>query len=102
MTVRKLKDGSKKPWLYECYLNGRAGKRIRKHFATKGEANAYELYLMKKVDDKPWLGAKSEKRSLLDMIDLWQERHGQSLAHSKYTYNKLKVIALAVDAPLYT
>ncbi|CAH8242317.1 hypothetical protein VAEKB19_6520008 [Vibrio aestuarianus] len=56
---------------------------------------------MSEVDDKPWLGDKIERRRLVDMIDLWQERHGQSLAHSKYTYNKLKVIGLAVDDPLY-
>ncbi|WP_252724207.1 tyrosine-type recombinase/integrase [Vibrio hepatarius] len=35
------------------------------------------------------------------MIDLWQERPSQSLAHSKYTYNKLKVIGLAIVDPLY-
>lgn len=35
------------------------------------------------------------------MIDLWQERHGQSLAHSKYAYNKLIVIGLAMGDPLY-
>lgn len=102
MAVRNLKDGSKKPWLCECYPNGRAGKRVRKRFATKGEAVSYERYLLKEIDDKPWLGEKTESRSLLDMIDLWQERHGQSLVHSKYTYNKLKVIALAMGDPLYT
>ncbi len=35
------------------------------------------------------------------MIDLWQERHGQSLAHSKYTYNKLKVMGISMGDPLY-
>lgn len=102
MSVRNLKDGSKKPWLCECYPQGRNGKRVRKRFATKGEANAYENFVMREVDDKPWMGGKADRRSLLDMIDLWQERHGQSLAHSKYTYNKLKVIALGMGDPLHT
>lgn len=101
MSVRNLKDGNKKPWLSECYPQGRKGKRIRRRFATKGEALAFEKFTMAEVDDKPWLGDKVEHRSLVDMIDLWQERHGQSLAHSKYTYNKLKVMGIAMGDPLY-
>ncbi|MGI9888094.1 phage integrase [Vibrio chagasii] len=101
MTVRKLDEGNKKLWMCECYPQGRNGKRIRKRFATKGEALAFEKFTMQEVDDKPWLGDKVDRKSLLDMIDLWQERHGQSLAHSKYTYNKLKVIGLAMGDPLY-
>jgi len=101
MSVRKLEDGDKKPWLCDVRPNGRNGKRVRKRFATKGEALAYEKFVLKETDDKPWLGEKSQTRSLLDMIDLWQKRHGQSLAHSKYTYNKLKVMGLALGDPLY-
>ncbi|OEE40934.1 hypothetical protein A1QS_13805 [Vibrio ordalii FS-238] len=84
MSIRNLKDGHKKPWLCERYPQGRSGKRIRKRFATKGEALAFEKFTMAEVDEKPWLGDKVELRSLVYMIDLWQERHGQSLAHSKY------------------
>lgn len=101
MSVRNLPDGNKKPWLCDVRPIGRNGKRVRKCFATKGEALAYEKFVLRETDDKPWLGERSQTRSLLDMIDLWQERHGQSLAHSKYTYNKLKVIALAVGDPHY-
>jgi len=53
MSVRNLKDGHKKPWLFECYPQGRNGKRIRQRFATKGEARAFERYTMNEVDDKP-------------------------------------------------
>ena len=101
MSVRKTEDGNKKPWLCDVRPNGRNGKRIRKRFATKGEATAYEKFVLKETDDKPWLGEKRQTRSLVDMIDLWQERHGQSLAHSKYTYNKLKVMGIAIGDPLY-
>ncbi|EOB4972178.1 tyrosine-type recombinase/integrase [Vibrio fluvialis] len=101
MSIRNLKDGNTKPWLCDVRPSGRNGKRVRKRFATKGEALAYEKFVLRETDDKPWLGETAQTRSLLDMIDLWQERHGQSLAHSKYTYNKLKVIGLAVGDPLY-
>lgn len=87
MSIRNLKDGSKKPWLCECYPNGRSGKRVRKRFATKGEASAYELYLMKEVDDKPWMGEKPDHRRLHDLLEVWYQLHGQHLKsglHSKY------------------
>lgn len=35
MTVRKLPSGK---WLCQCFPYGRDGKRIRRQFATKGEA----------------------------------------------------------------
>lgn len=102
MSVRKSGDNNKKPWLCECYPQGRDGKRVRKRFATKGEALAYERYIMKEVNDKPWLGEKVENKSLMDMIELWHRRHGQSLVHQKYTLRKLQVIATAMGDPLYT
>ncbi|MBL4829035.1 MAG: tyrosine-type recombinase/integrase [Aliivibrio sp.] len=101
MSVRNLKDGNKKPWLCECYPQGRTGKRIRKRFATKGEAAAFEKFTMQEVEDKPWLGEKLERRSLSDMIELWFQRHGQSLTHARYTRNKLNVMATAMGDPLY-
>lgn len=39
MTARKLPSGK---WLCQCFPYGRDGKRIRKQFATKGEALSYE------------------------------------------------------------
>ena len=65
MTVRNLKDGSRLPWLCECYPNGRDGLRLRKKFATKGEATAFELHTMKAVDDKPWLGDRVDNRRII-------------------------------------
>ncbi|WP_243637488.1 hypothetical protein [Parashewanella curva] len=75
MSVRNLKDGSKKPWICECYPNGRTEKRIRKRFATKGEALAFELHTMKVIDDKPWLGDKVDNRRLSELITRWHELH---------------------------
>ncbi|MFL7010917.1 phage integrase [Enterovibrio norvegicus] len=100
MTVRNLKDGSKKPWLCQCYPSGREGKRIRKRFATKAEANQFEHFTMQQVKDTPWLGEKADNRRLSDMIDLWQRNHGFSLAQAKYTLNKLNFIAESLGNPL--
>ena len=93
MAVRNLKDGNKLPWLCECYPQGRKGKRIRKRFATKGEALAFEKYTMQEVEDKPWLGEKIEQRRLLEMITLWHHRHGISLTDAKYTYKNTAIFS---------
>ncbi|MDQ2129552.1 tyrosine-type recombinase/integrase [Leclercia adecarboxylata] len=80
MSVRKLSSGQ---WISDFYTvdrsNGKEGKRVRKKFATKGEALAFENYTLQKIDDSPWLGDGKEKRSLADMIHLWFERHGITL-----------------------
>lgn len=100
MSVRNLKDGKPKPWLCECYPQGRTGKRIRKRFATKGEAITFERFTMKEVDDKPWLGDKPDHRRLLDLVHLWHNRHGITLAHAKYTLRKMETIAHGMNNPL--
>ncbi|WP_145562294.1 phage integrase [Yersinia aldovae] len=77
MTVRKLPVGK---WLCECYPSGAGGKRIRKQFATKGEALAFERFTMDEVDDKPWLGEKEDRRTLKSLIDSWYSAHGSTLS----------------------
>jgi hypothetical protein len=48
MSVRKQHSGK---WLFEKYFDG--GRRIRKTFATKSEALAYENYLEEQTNQKP-------------------------------------------------
>ena len=100
MSVRNLKDGSKKPWLCECYPQGREGKRVRKRFATKGEANAFELHTLKNVDDKPWLGEKVDNRKLSELINKWHELHGYQLTKSEKRLNKLKIFCDWLNDPI--
>lgn len=52
MAIRNLKDGNKKPWLCDVRPSGRNGKRVRKRFATKGEALAYKKFVLRETDDK--------------------------------------------------
>ena len=71
MSIRNLKDGPKKPWLCKCYPNGRTSRRIRKKFVTKGKAGVFELYIMKEVDDKPWMGIKPDNRRMSEILETW-------------------------------
>jgi len=76
MTVRKESSGK---WLAEVYPNGAGGKRIRRRFATKGEALAFENHEIEKANAKPWLGEKEDDRTLKDLVDSWYTRHGITL-----------------------
>ncbi|WP_295894036.1 tyrosine-type recombinase/integrase [uncultured Vibrio sp.] len=100
MSIRNLKDGTKKPWLCECYPQGRSGKRVRKRFATKGEATAYEKFVLKEIDEKPWLGEKADHRRLSEIVDLWFYLHGKSLKSGAMTYARLCLIVEGLNNPI--
>lgn len=100
MSIRNLKDNSKKPWLCECYPSGRSGKRVRKRFATKGEAAAYEKFIMREVDDKPWLGDKPDHRRLSDVIERWYTLYGKTLSNGDVIYQKFGHMVQAMGNPL--
>ncbi len=100
MSIRNLKDGSKKPWIVECYPNGRAGKRVRKRFPTKGEASSYEVYLMKQLDDKPWLGDKPDHRRLSELLEVWWQVHGHTIKSGKEVYRKTALTIQELGDPV--
>jgi len=97
VAVRKLTTGT---WICECYPAGRTGRRVRKQFATKGEALAFERHTMDEADNKPWLGEKTDRRSLADIAKLWYNLHGQSLTAGKQAYQKIRLMVEALGNPL--
>ncbi|GIA04600.1 TPA: site-specific integrase [Vibrio cholerae] len=100
MSVRNLKDGSKKPWLCECYPQGREGKRVRKRFATKGEATAYGNFIMREVDDKPWMGSKPDNRRLSELLETWWQVHGHTIKSGKVVYRKTALTIKELGDPI--
>ncbi|MFV9669853.1 tyrosine-type recombinase/integrase [Pantoea sp. KXB25] len=80
MSIRKKPDGG---WLLDFYPEGKpkgkASKRIRKSFTTKGEAIAYENFVMENLVEKPWLNGKEDRRMLFDLVTQWYEEHGVTL-----------------------
>ncbi|MCK6263760.1 tyrosine-type recombinase/integrase [Vibrio sp. ZSDE26] len=100
MSVRNLKDGSTKPWICECYPNGRNGKRVRKKFTTKGEAKAFELHTMREIEEKPWMGDKPDHRRLSHVIELWYSHYGQTLANGDVIFQKFKLMVEAMGNPI--
>ncbi|MCS2161041.1 tyrosine-type recombinase/integrase [Scandinavium sp. H11S7] len=103
MTVRKLSDGQ---WVADFYTvnrsDGKPGKRIRKKFATKGEALAFENYTLQKVEDSPWLGDGKDKRRLADLVHLWFDRHGITLNDGEKRRSSMLWAAECMGSPLAT
>ncbi|CAH6945331.1 Guanosine 5'-monophosphate oxidoreductase [Vibrio chagasii] len=100
MSVRNLKDGSKKPWLCQCFPNGRDANRVRKRFATKGEATAFEIFLLKQKDERPWMGEKRDHRRLTQLIELWFTHYGATLTNGPVIKSKFLKMAEAMGNPV--
>lgn len=81
MSVRKLEGGK---WQADAQPGGRLGKRVRKTFGTKREAEAW----LRTLEDKPELAAK-ETRRLSALITTWYELHGSTLRQG---YSRLQVL----------
>lgn len=62
-------------WICEPYPNGAIGKRIKKKFATKGEALAFEQYTVQ----NPWQEEKEDRRTLKELVDSWYSARGITL-----------------------
>ncbi|WP_336795729.1 tyrosine-type recombinase/integrase [Erwinia aphidicola] len=101
MSVRKQPDGH---WIADFYTvnrsSGKEGTRVRKKFATKGEALAFENYTLQKIDDSPWLGENKERRKLTDLVHLWFERHGITLRDGEKRKSAMLWAAECMGHPL--
>ncbi|WP_118987911.1 site-specific integrase [Photorhabdus sp. CRCIA-P01] len=96
MSIKKIDSGE---WLCDLRPNGVKGKRIRKKFATKGEAIAYERYILGEMEDKPWIAEKEDNRKLSELISLWHSLYGRTLADPARLLSKLTAICNGLGDP---
>ncbi|MEZ0233084.1 MAG: tyrosine-type recombinase/integrase [Methylophilaceae bacterium] len=90
---------SSKGWTVDIQPGGRHTKRYRKSFETKGEALAWEVWVRTQVNQSPeWAPQKRDTRRLSDLVDIWQQHHGQQLK-AKNTFRKLKNLCAALGNP---
>ncbi|HTQ99984.1 MAG TPA: tyrosine-type recombinase/integrase [Candidatus Acidoferrum sp.] len=74
---RKTTDGR---WLVDRRPDGGYGRRIRKLFRDKAEALRFEAHLVNAATQKkPWNPQPADRRTLGQLIDRWNELHGQYL-----------------------
>ncbi len=97
MTAKKLPSGE---WLADFRVDGKDSRRIRKKFATKGEAVSYEQYYRDEAQNKPWKGEKEDRRRLSEIIELWHNLHGQALVASKTRLAKLQIVCNGLGNPI--
>ncbi|OTA14446.1 integrase [Xenorhabdus beddingii] len=96
MTVRRLSSGK---WICECYPNGKNGTRIRKQFATKGEAMAFERKLVPKDTSN---GSAKQALKLSELVERWYEMHGKTLESGHSRKSKLDAICMRLNNPYVT
>ncbi len=97
MAVKKDKN----KWTVDIYPNGRNGKRIRKKFDTKLEAQRFEKYVLNKAfENKDWNISSTDSRKLSELIGTWYQVHGQHLNYSKRRLNLLNYAATAMGDPV--
>lgn len=99
MAVNKLNNGK---WQAQVFPNGRDGRRVRRQFATKGEALAFERYLKEQAQDKPWLGEKVDRRRVIDLVDTWFNAHGVTLSDGVKRKGAMEFACLAMGNPFAT
>jgi Site-specific recombinase XerD len=97
MAVRKIDSGE---WLCDLRPTGVKGKRIRKKFATKGEALAYEKFISSEMEEKPWLGEKQDNRRLSELIEQWHNLYGRTLGDADRMMAKLRGICAGMGNPI--
>lgn len=101
MSIRKQIDGK---WLLDFYPEGKpkgkASKRIRKNFSTKGEALAYQNHIMENIHIKPWLDGKEDRRKLRDLVIQWFDEHGVTLDDGEKRKGAMEFACESMGEPL--
>lgn len=99
MAVNKLSNGK---WQTQVFPNGRDGRRIRRQFATKGEAVAFERHIKDQVQEKPWLGERVDRRRVTDLVETWFNAHGITLSDGLKRKGSMEFACIAMGNPLAT
>jgi site-specific recombinase XerD len=97
MAINKLEKG----WQVDVQPAGRGGKRFRKTFKVKAEAQQWEAWVKTQVTQAPeWLPERRDLRKLSALVDLWHQHHGVSLKANEDTLKRLKNLCEALGDPL--
>jgi integrase len=73
VSVKKLDDGR---YLVDIRPKGALGKRIRRKFNFKSQALAFERYALSTMHSKEWVDKPPERRTVLELIQVWWRYHG--------------------------
>ena len=95
--IKKQPNGT---WIADIRPNGRDGKRYRKSFRTKGEAERWAAWITHhKAKEKDWEPRRKDRRRLLDLVDRWYHLHGHNLRGATERHRSLLRIAERMGNP---
>lgn len=57
-------------------------------------------FIMREIDDKPWMGNKPDYRRLSDVVERWFDLYGKTLANGPIIYQKFQHMIEAMGNPL--
>lgn len=98
MSITKLDDGR---WFVD--VEPIKGKRFRKRFKTKGEAQRYEATVRQKCIENPaWSIKPKDRRRLSELVQLWYDLHGHSLRDAPRRLSKMLQLAARLGDPVAT
>ncbi|MEG0006620.1 MAG: tyrosine-type recombinase/integrase [Aeromonas sp.] len=89
MSIKKLDDGQ---YQVDVRPTGRNGKRIRRKFAKKHEALAFERHVLATQHDKPWQCKPTDARTLGELIEIWWAHKGK---HQRWGIKALNTLQRA-------
>lgn len=96
MAINKVKTG----WQAEFKAGGRKGKKVKKTFKNKRDAQAFELEEKAKALHGDYQKPQKNKRKLLDLVEDWFTLHGSTLKDGAKRKTKLIATCAALGNPL--
>lgn len=88
MSIKTTPNG----YMVDVRPQGRNGKRYRKSFKTKAEAQQYERWVVSTRNSNDWVDKPRDSRTLSELIESWYLRHGQYLKSGDRDFRRLKRI----------
>lgn len=96
MAILKLPDGR-----WKADVEPIKGKRFRKTFKTKGEAQRFEATCRAKVSHEPdWSPKPKDKRKLSELVEHWYQLHGVTLSNGTQRHSILVEHAKSLGNPV--
>lgn len=96
MSIKKLDDGR---FEVDVRPRGTSGRRIRRKFDRKAEAQAYERYVLTNFHDKEWQDKPADRRLVSELISLWWSYHGKNHNYGDSYKKRLEKINREMGEP---
>ncbi|MES0265944.1 phage integrase [Citrobacter sedlakii] len=97
MTITKLNDGR---YSVDIRPAGRKGKRVRRVFDKKGEAQAFERYTLARATQSPeWATNATDRRQLSKVREIWWKLYGHAKSNADIEKRQLDKTIRQISDP---